>query len=83
MKPVEPNQYLNVAQNMLFDPSRNPTVVIEKKPEPPPPSSAAAAAYRGAMNLGEGLMALFHIPGQPGLQSFRPVKRLASTSCWT
>jgi hypothetical protein len=70
VNPVEPNQYLRVAQNMLFDPSRNPTIVVEKKPEPPPPPPPPLPTYRGAMNLGEGLIALFRIPGQPGLQSF-------------
>jgi len=70
VKPVEPNKYLTVAQNMLFDPSRNPTVVIEKKPEPPPPPPPPLPTYRGAMNLGDGLIALFHVQGQPGLQSF-------------
>ena len=70
VKAVEPNKYLTVAQNMLFDPSRNPTVVVEKKPEPPPPPPPPLPTYRGAMNLGEGLIALFHVQGQPGLQSF-------------
>ena len=37
--PVMPTKYLDVAQNMLFDPSRNSTVVIEK-------SRAAAASRR-------------------------------------
>ena len=57
---------------MLFDPSRNPTVVVETKPEPPPPPPPPMPTYRGAMNLGDGLIALFRIPGQPGLQSFHP-----------
>jgi hypothetical protein len=68
--PVEAYKYLKVAENMLFDPSRNPTVVVEKKPEPPPPPPPPMPTYRGAMNLGDGLIALFRIPGQPGLQSF-------------
>jgi hypothetical protein len=46
-------------------------VVIEKKPEPPPVPPPPMPAYRGAMNLGDGMQALFHVPGQPGLQSSR------------
>jgi hypothetical protein len=69
--PVIATRYAKVAQNMLFDPSRNPTVVVEKKPEPPPPPPPPLPTYRGMMNLGDGLVALFRVPGQSGLQSFR------------
>src|SRR5579883_957765 len=36
-KPVAPADYIDVARNLLFDPSRNPDVVVPPPPPPPAP----------------------------------------------
>ncbi len=71
-QPVLPSGYLDVAQKMLFDKSRNSTVVIETPPPPPPKPEPPLPAYHGQMNLGDGQMVILsegsgpHKPIRPG-----------------
>jgi hypothetical protein len=57
-KPVAPSDYIDVAQKLLFDPSRNPDLPVEPKPvpppPPPPPPMPALPVYHGMMNFGPG-----------------------------
>lgn len=70
--PVLPSGYLDVAEKMLFDKSRNATVVIEKVAPPPPIPDPPLPAYHGQMNLGDGPMVIMsegsgpHKPVRPG-----------------
>jgi len=51
-KPVIAGGYANIAQQTLFDKSRNPTVVVELPPPPAPPPMPALPVYHGQMNIG-------------------------------
>ncbi len=72
---VAPATYVEVAAKMLFDPSRNPTVVIEKPPPPPPKPMPPLPFYHGMLNLGDGPIAILSVtassphvavhPGEP------------------
>src|SRR5438552_14006738 len=55
--------YAPIAQQMLFDPSRNPNVPVEQAPPPPPPPPMPPLpAYHGMMNIGDsGPMAFLSI----------------------
>ena len=54
-----PANYIGVAQKDLFDPSRNPDVPVEAPPPPPPPPPMPALPfYHGAVNFGDGPMAI-------------------------
>lgn len=58
-QPVVPASYLDIAKNMLFDRSRNSTVVVEPPPPPaPPPPMPPLPGYHGLMNFGAGPIAL-------------------------
>jgi len=57
--PVTPSGYVAIAQNMLFDPSRNSTVVVEVPPPPPPKPVPPMPIFHGVMYLGGGLTAFF------------------------
>jgi len=57
--PVMPSGYADIAQKMLFDKSRNPTVVVVVPPPPPPKPVPPFPVLKGMMNLGEGLTAVF------------------------
>jgi hypothetical protein len=52
---VQAAGYADVAQAMLFSKDRNPTVVVEA---PPPKPQPPFPRFYGAMNLGEGLIAI-------------------------
>jgi len=58
---VTPAGYADIAEQMLFDRSRNPNVVIEvPKPDPPKPKPMPPLPlYHGQMNLGDGPVAIF------------------------
>ncbi|MBZ5624383.1 MAG: hypothetical protein LAQ69_37655 [Acidobacteriia bacterium] len=59
---VMPSAYINVTDKLLFDRSRNATVVIEVPPPPPPKPMPALPAYHGMMNLGSsGPTAFFSV----------------------
>jgi hypothetical protein len=57
--PVIPAGYADIAQKMLFDRSRNPTVVTVIPPPPPPKPVPPFPVLKGLMNLGDGLTAVF------------------------
>jgi hypothetical protein len=60
--PVMASSYASVAQQTLFDPSRNPNVPIElPPPPPPPPPMPPLPAYHGMMNIGDGPLAFLSI----------------------
>ncbi len=53
--PVMATGYVEIPQKMLFDRSRNSTVVVEPPPPPPPPPPMPPLpVYHGQMNLGDG-----------------------------
>ena len=51
-KPVVAGGYADIAQQTLFDKSRNPTVVVELPPPPAPPPMPPLPVYHGQMNIG-------------------------------
>ena len=54
-----PANYQDAVQQTLFDPSRNPNVVVDApKPPPPPPVPPALPSYYGSMNIGDGPIAI-------------------------
>jgi hypothetical protein len=57
--PVMATTYQVVATKTLFHPSRDPNLPVEvPPPPPPPPPMPALPKYRGAMNIGDGPVAL-------------------------
>jgi hypothetical protein len=69
--PVLPSGYIDVAQKMLFDKSRNATVVIEKPAPPAPVPDPPLPAYHGQMNLGDGPMVIM----SEGSGPHKPIRR--------
>jgi hypothetical protein len=60
--PVMPSAYLYIPEKMLWDPSRNSTVVVEVPPPPPPKPMPPLPVYHGMMSLGSsGLTAFFSL----------------------
>ena len=61
--PVMPSGYVNIADKMLFDRSRNSVVVIDPPPPPPPPPPMPPLpVYHGMMSLGSsGTIAFFSL----------------------
>jgi hypothetical protein len=55
---VTASSYAQIAMRTLFDPSRNPNVVVEVPPPPPPPVMPALPLCYGVMNLGDGTAAI-------------------------
>jgi hypothetical protein len=75
--PVMASGYANIAEKMLFDKSRNPTVVIEVPPPPPKPPMPALPVYHGMMNIGsEGPMAILSVNANSAHQAVRPGERI-------
>ncbi|HEY7391861.1 MAG TPA: hypothetical protein VH640_25315 [Bryobacteraceae bacterium] len=56
--PVVPATYAQIAQQDLFDRSRNPTVEVVVPPPPPPKPMPPLPVYHGQMNIGSGPMAI-------------------------
>ena len=56
--PVVATGYAAIAQQMLFDKSRNPTVVVEQPAPPPPKPMPPLPVYHGQMNIGAGPTAI-------------------------
>ena len=52
--PVTATSYFQIAMRTLFDPSRNPNVVVEVPPPPPPPVMPPLPLCYGVMNMGDG-----------------------------
>lgn len=63
--------YSQIAQKMLLDRSRNPVVVIEVPPPPPPKPMPPLPSFHGAMNLGDGQVAVMSVGTGP-YQEVRP-----------
>jgi len=86
--PAMPTSYVFIAQNMLFDKSRNSTVVVEPPPVPPPkPPMPPLPFYHGQMRLpGEGQIVILslasnkeHEAVHPG-EEIGPFKLVGATS---
>jgi hypothetical protein len=56
--PVAPAGYAAIAEQTLFDRSRNPNVVVDVPPPPPPKPMPPLPVYHGQMNIGSGPMAI-------------------------
>ena len=76
--PVLPTGYADIAQKMLFDKSRNPTVVVDlpKVAPPPPKPMPALPVYYGSMNLGDGPTAILSAVAGSAQQAVRPGERI-------
>jgi hypothetical protein len=59
--PVLSAGYSDIAQKLLFDRSRNSTVVVDVPPPPPPKPVPPLPAYHGMMNIGDGPAAILSI----------------------
>ena len=74
------SNYAAIADKMLFDRSRNSTVVVEVPPPPPPKPVPPLPAYHGMMNLGDGPVAVMSVnakraaPGGSSGRDDRPVQ---------
>lgn len=64
--PVMPSGYVNIADKMLFDRSRNSIVVVEVPPPPPPKPMPALPVYHGMMSLGSSGPTAFFSAGADG-----------------
>jgi hypothetical protein len=53
--------YSEIAQKLLFDRSRNSTVVVEVAPPPPPKPVPPLPIYHGMMNIGDGPAAILSV----------------------
>jgi hypothetical protein len=72
---VTPAGYANIAQEMLFDRSRNPNVVVDLPPPPPPPPPKPMPplpVYHGQMNLGDGSIAILSLTANTPHQAIHP-----------
>lgn len=68
-----PANYLNVAQKDLFDQSRNPDVPVEAPPPPPPPPPMPPLpSYHGAVNFGDGPMAVMSVTASGKHEFIKP-----------
>jgi hypothetical protein len=70
--PVTAAGYADIAQKMLFDKSRNPTVVIEAPPAPPPKPMPPLPVYHGIMNLGDGQVAIMSVTAASAQEEIHP-----------
>ena len=59
--PVLSAGYAEIAQKLLFDRSRNSTVVVEVPPPPPPKPVPPLPVYHGMMNIGDGPAAILSV----------------------
>lgn len=59
--PVLSAGYAEIAQKLLFDRSRNSTVVVEVAPPPPPKPVPPLPVYHGMMNIGDGPAAILSV----------------------
>jgi hypothetical protein len=67
--PVLSAGYAEIAQKLLFDRSRNSTVVVEVAPPPPPKPMPPLPAYHGMMNIGDGPAAILSVSaGSPQME---------------
>jgi hypothetical protein len=67
--PVLSAGYAEIAQKLLFDRSRNSTVVVEVPPPPPPKPMPPLPVYHGMMNIGDGPAAILSMnAGSPQME---------------
>ena len=59
--PVVPAGYAAIAEETLFDRSRNPNVPVEVPAAPPPKPMPPLPLYHGQMNIGTGPMAILSV----------------------
>ena len=69
---TRPVTYVAIAQKDLFDPSRNPDLPVEIILPPPKPPIPPLPVYHGAMNLGDGPMAILSVNSGAPQQATRP-----------
>jgi hypothetical protein len=70
--PVAAAGYSEIATQMLFDRSRNPTVVVEVPPPPPPKPMPPLPVYHGQMNIGNGPMAIMSVTANAQHEAIHP-----------
>ncbi len=70
--PVSPGGYADIAQQMLFDRSRNPNVPVEAPAPPPPKPMPPLPVYHGQMNIGSGPMAILSLTAGGAHEVVRP-----------
>ncbi|HWQ53312.1 MAG TPA: hypothetical protein VN442_06485 [Bryobacteraceae bacterium] len=70
--PLTPSSYLEIAQKLLFSKDRNPVVVVETPAPPPPKPMPPLPVFHGAMNLGEGPIAIISETPKNPHREFRP-----------
>lgn len=63
--------YNDIAQKMLFDRSRNPTVVVEVPPAPPPKPVPPLPVFHGVMNI-DGVSAIMSATANAAQEEVRP-----------
>ncbi|PWU00302.1 MAG: hypothetical protein C5B51_25580 [Terriglobia bacterium] len=75
---VSPGSYADIAQQMLFDKSRNPNVVVvvETPPPPPPKPMPPLPVYHGQMNIGSGPTAILSQTANSIHQMIRPGEQI-------
>lgn len=70
--PVLPSGYIDIAQKMLFDKSRNSVVELPPPPAPPPPEPVPPLpGYHGQMDLGDGPTVILNAAGSNQHQGVR------------
>ena len=70
--PVVPAGYAAIAQETLFDRSRNPNVPVDVPPAPPPKPMPPLPLYHGQMNIGTGPMAILSATASSAHQGLHP-----------
>ena len=70
--PVLSAGYAEIAQKLLFDRSRNSTVVVEVPPPPPPKPMPPLPVYHGMMNIGDGPAAILSVNATSAQMEIHP-----------
>jgi hypothetical protein len=70
--PVLSAGYSEIAQKLLFDRSRNSTVVVEVAPPPPPKPVPPLPVYHGMMNIGDGPAAILSVNASSAQMEIHP-----------
>jgi hypothetical protein len=64
--------YADIAQKLLFDRSRNSTVVVDVPPPPPPKPVPPLPVYHGMMNIGDGPAAILSLTANSPQMEIHP-----------
>ena len=70
--PVLSAGYAEIAQKLLFDRSRNSTVVVDVPPPPPPKPMPPLPVYHGMMNIGDGPAAILSVNATSAQMEIHP-----------